>query len=81
MSGLNKEPMKPEIEQSDLLSSLIALATKIVEQNNVLIEQSNAKEQTILRLIEQNDEILSELIEQQDDDDGETGSKFLDMDD
>lgn len=80
MSGLNKEPMKQEIAQSDLLPDLIALATKIVEQNNVLIEQSNAKEQTILRLIEQNDEILSELIEQQDDDE-ETGSTFLDMDD
>lgn len=79
MSGLNKEPMKQEIAQSDLLPDLIALATKIVEQNNVLIEQSNAKEQTILRLIEQNDEILNELIEQQDD--GETGSTFLDMDD
>lgn len=80
MSGLNKEPMKQEIEQSDLLPDLIALATKIVEQNSVLIEQSNTKEQMILRLIEQNDEILSELIEQQDGDE-ETGSTFLDMDD
>lgn len=80
MSGLKKEPMKQEIEQSDLLPDLIALATKIVEQNSVLIEQSNAKEQMILRLIEQHDEILSELIEQQDDDE-ETGSTFLDMDD
>jgi len=80
VSGLNNEPMKPDSEQSSLLPDLIALATKIVEQNSVLIEQSNAKEQTILRLIEQNDEILSELIEQQDDDE-ETGSTFLDMDD
>lgn len=80
MSGLNKEPMKQEIAQSDLLPSLITLVIKLVEQNSVLIEQSNAKEQTILRLIEQNDEILNELIEQQDDDE-ETGSTFLDMDD
>lgn len=80
MSGLNNEPTKQESEQSGLLPDLIALATKIVEQNNVLIEQSNAKEQMILRLIEQNDEILSELIEQQDVDE-ETGSTFLDMDD
>lgn len=80
MSGLNKELMKQEIEQSDLLPSLITLVTKLVEQNNVLIEQSNAKEQMILRLIEQNDEVLSELIEQQDDD-GETGPGFLNMDD
>lgn len=79
MSGLDNEPMKPEDEQSDLLPSLITLVTKLVEQNNVLIEQSNAKEQTILRLIEQNDEILSELIDQQDDDE-ETGPRFLDMD-
>jgi len=79
VSGLDNEPMKPEDEQSDLLPSLITLVTKLVEQNNVLIEQSNAKEQTILRLIEQNDEILSELIDQQDDDE-ETGPRFLDMD-
>ena len=78
MSGLNEDLMKQEIAQSGSLPNLIALATKIVEQNNVLIEQSNAKEQMILRLIEQNDEILSELIEQQDD---EAGSTFLDMDD
>ena len=78
MSGLNNEPMKPDSEQSSLLPDFIALATKIVEQNSVLIEQLNAKEQTILRLIEQNDEILSELIDQQDDDDEQTGSTFLD---
>ena len=77
MSGLNEEPMKPELEQSDLLPELIALATKIVEQNNVLIQQSSEKEEIILRLLDQHDEILNELIEQQDDDD-ETGSTFLD---
>lgn len=80
MSGLNNEQTKQENAQSSLLPDLIALATKIVEQNSVLIEQSNAKEQTILRLIEQNDEILSELIEQEDGDE-QMGSTFLDMDD
>lgn len=80
MSGLNKEPTKPENEQSNLLPSLITLVTKLVEQNNVLIEQSSEKERVILRLLDQHDEILNELIEQQDDDDEQTGSTFLDMD-
>ena len=78
MSGLNKEPTKPENEQSNLLPSLITLVTKLVEQNNVLIQQSNEKEQIILRLLDQHDEILNELVEQQDDDDNEVGSPFLD---
>ena len=78
MSGLNNEPMKPENEQSSLLPSLITLVTKLVEQNNVLIQQSNEKEQIILRLLDQHDEILNELVEQQDDDDNEVGSPFLD---
>ena len=77
MSGLNEEPMKQEIAQSDSLPSLIALATKIVEQNNVLIQQSSEKEKIILRLLDQHDEILNELVEQQDDDE-QTGSTFLD---
>ena len=77
MSGLNKEPMKPENELSSLLPSLITLVTKLVEQNSVLIEQSSEKEKIILRLLDQHDEILNELVEQQDDDD-ETGSTFLD---
>ena len=78
MSGLNEEPMKQEIAQSDSLPSLIALATKIVEQNNVLIQQSSEKEKIILRLLDQHDEILNELVEQQDDDDELKGSTFLD---
>lgn len=81
MSGLNKEPTKPENEQSSLLPSLITLVTKLVEQNNVLIEQAAEKERVILRLLDQHDEILNELIEQQEDDDEQTGSTFLDMDD
>ena len=77
MSGLNEEPMKQEIAQSDLLPSLIALVTKLVEQNSVLIQQSSEKEKIILRLLDQHDEILNELVEQQDDDE-QTGSNFLD---
>ena len=77
MSGLNEEPMKPDSEQNDSLPSLIKLMTKLVEQNSVLIQQSSEKEQMILRLLDQHDEILNELVEQQDDDD-ETRSPFLD---
>ena len=75
MSTSNSEQPKPSDEQSNLLPDLLVLMTKVVEQNNILIAQSEAKEQTILRLIEQNDEILSELIEQEDD---EQGSTYLD---
>ena len=78
MSGLNEEPMKPAGEQNDSLLSLIALVTKLVEQNNVLIQQSSEKEKIILRLLDQHDEILNELVDQQDDDDEQTGSTFLD---
>lgn len=78
MSGLNEEPMKPDSEQNDSLLSLIALVTKLVEQNNVLIHQSSEKEKIILRLLDQHDEILNELVDQQDDDDEQTGSTFLD---
>jgi len=78
VSGLNEEPMKPDSEQSGSLPDLITLVTKLVEQNNVLIQQSSEKEKIILRLLDQHDEILSELVEQQDDDDEQTGSTFLD---
>ncbi|PAT64057.1 hypothetical protein CIK80_02795 [Psychrobacter sp. JB193] len=69
--------MKQEIAQSDLLPSLITLVTKLVEQNSVLIEQSSEKEKIILRLLDQHDEILSELIEQEDGDE-QPRSTFLD---
>lgn len=64
---------------TNLLPDLLALMTKIVEQNNQLIEQSANKETLILQLIEQNDEILNELIEQETDD-GYPMSDSLDMD-
>lgn len=65
--------------QTNLLPDLLALITKIVEQNSQLIEQSANKEALILQLIEQNDEILNELIEQETDD-GYPMSASLDMD-
>lgn len=68
--------MRQDRVYSSLSSDLIALMTKIVEQNNTLIEQSAAREQVILQLIEQNDAILSELVEQ--DDDEQSGSTYLD---
>ncbi len=74
-----EQPKQPD-ELKNSLPDLVALMTKLVEQNNVLIEQSAEKEQTMLRLLDQHDEILNELIEQQDDDE-QVGSTFLDMDD
>ena len=57
-------------------SDLIALMTKIIEQNNTLIEQSAAKDNLIMQLIEQNDAILNEFVEQEDDE--PSGSPYLD---
>lgn len=80
MSTSKTEQPKQLDELKNSLPDLVALMTKLVEQNNVLIEQSAEKEQTMLRLLDQHDEILNELIEQQDDDE-QVGSTFLDMDD
>lgn len=68
--------MRQDRVYSSLSSDLIALMTKIIEQNNTLIEQSAAREQVILQLIEQNDAILSELVEQNDDE--QSSSPYLD---
>ena len=76
MSGLNSEQTKQSNEPENSLPGLIQLMTKLVEQNSILIEQAAAKEQIFLQLIEQHDELLSELVDQEDD---ATGSTFLDV--
>lgn len=68
--------MPQDIVYSSLSSDLIALMTKIIEQNNTLIEQSAAKDNLIMQLIEQNDAILNELVEQEYDE--PSGSPYLD---
>ena len=74
--------MKQENAQKNLLPDLIALMSKMIEQNSLLIEQAAAKEQYILQLIDQNNEILSELVEQyqdeDNDDDERPASTYLD---
>ena len=75
MSGLNSEQKKQSNELESSLPGLIQLMTKLVEQNSILIEQAAAKEQIFLQLIEQHDELLSELVDQEN---GDTGSTFLD---
>lgn len=59
--------MRQDRVYSSLSSDLIALMTKIIEQNSTLIEQSAAKDNLITQLIEQNDAILNELVDQDDD--------------
>lgn len=76
MSGLNSEQTKQSNEYENSLPDLIQLMAKLVEQNSILIEQAAAKEQIFLQLIEQHDELLSELIDQED---GDAGSTFLDV--
>jgi len=68
--------MRQDRVYSSSSSDLIALMTKIIEQNNTLIEQSAAKDNLIMQLIEQNDAILNELVEQEDDE--PSGSPYLD---
>lgn len=68
--------MRQDRVYSSLSSDLIGLMTRIIEQNNTLIEQSAAKDNLIMQLIEQNDAILNELVEQDDDESG--GSPYLD---
>lgn len=74
--------MKQENAQKILLPDLIALMSKMIEQNSLLIEQAATKEQYILQLIDQNNEILSELAEQyqdeDNDDDERPASTYLD---
>lgn len=73
---IRKQKMRQDRVYSSLSSDLIALMTKIIEQNNTLIEQSAAKDNLIMQLIEQDDAILNELVEQDDDESG--GSPYLD---
>lgn len=65
---------------TNLLPDLLALMTKIVEQNSQLIEQSANKEALILQLIEQNDELLAELSEQNQDE-SDDNLMFASLDD
>ena len=68
--------MRQDRVYSSLSSDLIGLMTRIIEQNNTLIEQSAAKDNLIMQLIEQNDAILNELVEQENDE--PSGSPYLD---
>ena len=54
---------------------LISLMTKIIEQNNILIEQHEVKDEIILQSLQQNNELLAQMYEQ---DDEPTGSQYLD---
>ena len=54
---------------------LISLMTKIIEQNNRLIEQHEAKDEIILQSLQQNNELLAQMYEQEDE---PQGSQYLD---
>lgn len=65
--------MKPEEELKSYLPDLLKMMTRMVEQNNLLIEQAEAREQYLLQIIEQNNELLAER-----DDFDTPSSPFLD---
>ena len=54
---------------------LISLMTKIIEQNNLLIEQHEVKDEIILQSLQQNNELLAQMYEQEDEPEG---SQYLD---
>ena len=78
MSGLKTEPVKQSEEPNCSCKDLIALMTKVVEQNTILIQQIDISNQNTAELIDQNNELINELVEQEDD--ADVGSTFLDMD-
>lgn len=51
--------MNPEDELTSCLPDLLKMMTRMVEQNNLLIEQAEAREQYLLQIIEQNNELLA----------------------
>ena len=65
--------MKQKDELASSLPNLIKLMTQMIEQNNLLIEQAEAREQYLLQIIEQNNELLAER-----DDFDAPSSPFLD---
>ena len=65
--------MKPEEELTSYLPDLLKMMTRMIEQNNLLIEQAEAREQYLLQIIEQNNELLAER-----DDFDTPSSPFLD---
>ena len=56
-------------------NDLISLMTKIIEQNNRLIEQHEAKDEIILQSLQQNNELIAQMYEQEDEPEG---SQYLD---
>ena len=51
--------MKQSEELASYLPDLLKMMTRMVEQNNLLIEQAEAREQYLLQIIEQNNELLA----------------------
>ena len=62
-------------DSSCYCKDLISLMTKIIEQNNILIEQHEVKDEIILQSLQQNNELIAQMYEQE----GEPeGSQYLD---
>ena len=62
-------------DSNNCCSDLISLMTKIIEQNNILIEQHEVKDEIILQSLQQNNELLAQMYEQEDE---PQGSQYLD---
>lgn len=62
-------------DSNNYCKDLISLMTKIIEQNNILIEQHEVKDEIILQSLQQNNELLAQMYEQEDE---PQGSQYLD---
>ena len=60
---------------SDLMLELIKQNNQIIQQNQRLIEQHEAKDEIILQSLQQNNELIAHMYEQ---DDEPEGSQYLD---
>lgn len=55
-------------------NDLLPMMTKLLEQNNRLIEQHEVKDEIILQSLQQNNDLLAQMVEQEEPE----GSQFLD---
>ena len=62
-------------DSNNCCNDLLPMLTKLLEQNNRLIEQHEVKDEIILQSLQQNNELLAQMYEQEDEPEG---SQYLD---
>ena len=62
-------------DSNNCCKDLMPMLTKLLEQNNRLIEQHEVKDEIILQSLQQNNELIAQMYEQEDEPEG---SQYLD---